>query len=42
MVARGALIRTGERRHARYRVNIPLRPVAPVVIDALGHVVEAV
>lgn len=31
MVAKGALVRTGERRHARYSVAIPLRPVAPVV-----------
>lgn len=38
MVAKGALVRSGERRHARYQVNIPLRPVAPVVIDAQGRV----
>jgi len=35
MVAKGALVRVGERRHARYLANIPLRPVAPVVIDEL-------
>lgn len=40
MVAKGALLRSGERRHARYQVNIPLRAVAPVVIDAQGHVSE--
>jgi Fic family protein len=30
MVAKGALVRIGERRHARYHVAIPLRPVSPV------------
>jgi Fic family protein len=29
MVAKGALIRVGERRYARYHVAIPLRPVSP-------------
>lgn len=32
MVAKAGLVRTGERRHARYHLAIPLRPVAPVVI----------
>jgi Fic family protein len=41
MVEAGALVRSGERRHARYRANIALRPVTPLVIDAQGHVVEA-
>jgi Fic family protein len=41
MVAKGALIRTGERRHARYHANIALRRVAAVAIDEQGHVVEA-
>lgn len=40
MVAKGALARDGERRHARYRINIPLRAVVPVTIDAQGHLVE--
>ena len=35
-VAKGALVRTGERRHARYHIAIPLRPVAPVTLDELG------
>lgn len=26
MVAKGAVRRTGERRHVRYRVNLPVRP----------------
>ena len=41
MVAKGALIRTGERRHARYQANIPLRPVAAMAIDEQGRLVEA-
>jgi Fic family protein len=41
MVAKGALIRTGERRHARYHANIVLRRVATVAIDEQGHIVEA-
>jgi len=39
MVAMGALVRRGERRHARYRANISLRPVTPVMIDAQGNLV---
>ena len=42
MVAKGALVRTGERGHARYRADILLRPVAPAVIDARGRVAEEV
>jgi Fic family protein len=30
LVARGALLREGERRHARYRLSVPLRPFVPV------------
>ncbi len=41
MVAKGALVRTGERRHARYHANVAPRPVAAVTIDAEGNVVEA-
>jgi Fic family protein len=41
MVAKGALIRAGERRHARYQANIPLRPVAAMAIDEQGRLVEA-
>jgi Fic family protein len=33
MVAKDILVRVGERRHARYYVNIPRRFGAPVVID---------
>jgi hypothetical protein len=40
MVAKGALIRAGERRHARYHANIARRPVATMTIDQQGHLVE--
>jgi Fic family protein len=30
LVAKGALLREGERRHARYRLSVPLRPVLHV------------
>jgi Fic family protein len=38
LVHKGAFSRTGERRHARYHLTIPLRPVEPVTIDADGAV----
>jgi Fic family protein len=37
MVEKGALLRTGERRHARYTLAISLRPVAAVVLDGSGN-----
>ncbi len=37
MVEKGALTRTGERRHARYAVDIPLRHVLPVTVDEAGN-----
>jgi Fic family protein len=40
MVAKSALVREGERRHARYRLNIPLRQVATIAIDDRGSLVE--
>jgi len=40
MVRLGVLRRTGERRHTRYHLTIPLRPVARVWIDEAGRVVE--
>ncbi len=40
LVAKGALARTGQRRHARYHPTIPLRPVCPIIIDASGNIVE--
>jgi len=41
LVDKGALTRTGERRHARYHLTIPLRPVPPVTIDQEGSIVVA-
>jgi len=37
LVAKGALLRAGERRHARYSLAIPLRPVKAVTIDERGN-----
>ena len=37
MVTKGALRRTGERRHARYHLAIPLRTVQAVTIDENGR-----
>jgi Fic family protein len=37
LVAKGALVRTGELRHARYFLAIPLRPVRSVTIDERGN-----
>jgi Fic family protein len=37
LVDKGALTRTGERRHARYHVAIPIRNVSPVAIDERGN-----
>ena len=41
LVAKGAFTRTGERRHARYHLTVPLRPVTSVTIDETGNIVEA-
>jgi len=38
LVAKGALLRVGEHRHARYHLAIPLKPASPVEIDARGEV----
>jgi Fic family protein len=38
IVAKQALVREGERRHARYHLNIPLRPVSPVEIGEQGEI----
>ncbi len=40
MVAKGALLRSGDRRYARYRANTELRPVRPVTVDGQGRIVE--
>ncbi|MBN4060308.1 Fic family protein [Planctomycetaceae bacterium AH-315-I19] len=41
LVAKEALTRTGEKRSARYRLTIPLRPVPQVTIDTDGEVIVA-
>ena len=41
LVEKGAFERTGERRHARYHLTIPLSPVSPVLIDESGNIVLA-
>jgi Fic family protein len=41
MVEKGALLRSGQLRHARYRANITLRPVASMLIDELGRIAES-
>ena len=41
LVDKGALTRTGERRHARYHLTIPLRPGATVTIDQEGNILVA-
>ena len=41
LVSKGALTRDGELRHARYRLNVPLRAVRQVNVNEQGAVVEA-
>jgi Fic family protein len=41
LVAKGALTRTGDRRHARYHLTIPLRPISPISIDKAGNIMGA-
>ena len=41
LVAKGGLVRKGERRHARYYLGIPLRPVIRVTLDEKGQIVES-
>ena len=40
LVEMGALMRTGERRHTRYHLAIPLRTVPTFTIDSDGNVIE--
>src|SRR2546430_4383889 len=40
LVAKGALVREGERRHARYHVGVPLRPVPHVTLNERGELAE--
>ena len=41
LVSKGALTRDGELRHARYRLNVPLRAVRQVNVNEQGELVEA-
>jgi Fic family protein len=41
LVTKGALIRTGERKQARYQFSIPLRSVTSVVVNERGEVVQS-
>jgi Fic family protein len=40
LVARGALIRTGELRHARYHLNLKLQPPRSITINQRGEILE--
>jgi Fic family protein len=40
LTEKGALIREGERRHARYKLSVPLRPVPRIFLNARGELVE--
>jgi Fic family protein len=40
LVEKAALTRKGERRHARYTLAVPLRPVAHVLLNKRGDLVE--
>ena len=41
LMEKGALVRTGELRHARYNLSVPLKPVQRVVIGKNGELVKA-
>jgi len=41
LVEQGALIRSGELKHTRYVLNLPLRPVPKIEITASGDVMES-
>lgn len=41
LVEKNALVRAGERAHARYYLNLPLRPVKQVVINEQGELGES-
>lgn len=38
LIEKGALIREGERRHARYKLSVPLRPVPNISLNERGKV----
>jgi Fic family protein len=41
LVQKGALIRTGERKHARYQVGVALRPTKRVTVNERGDLIES-
>jgi Fic family protein len=41
LVAKGALVRVGEHRHARYHLGVPLRAVRHVTLGEKGELVES-
>jgi Fic family protein len=41
LVARGALVRTGELRHARYHLNLKLQPPRSITINQRGEILES-
>jgi Fic family protein len=40
LIEKGALVRTGELRHARYHLSIPLKPVPRVTVNSKGELIE--
>jgi Fic family protein len=40
LIEKCALIREGERRHARYKLSVPLRPVPHISLNERGELVE--
>ena len=40
LVERGALLRTGELRHARYHLNLNLQPPRSITINQRGDILE--
>lgn len=40
LAEKGALVREGERRHARYKLSVPLRPVPHISLNERGELVE--
>ena len=41
LTAKGALLRVGERRHARYHLGVPLHSVPRVTLDERGALKES-
>ncbi len=41
LVEKGALVREGDRRYARYHLNVPLRPVPHLDLNEQGQLVES-